>query len=134
MSEGPETGPRHVPVPWDGSYYIMSPPVLPAGLMYEDEFATNAAYGVVDKALSAYYVEWAGVQNVPIASPTQSGLMPQGNGDSSFYYGGDCQLHSSAPLRGTHWFSGAGLPSYIPGAQPGDFYLDSTSGLYYQFS
>lgn len=36
--------------------------------------------------------------------------------------------------RGTSWFTGAGVPSTITGSQPGDLYLDTTTGDVYTLS
>lgn len=37
--------------------------------------------------------------------------------------------------RGAKWFTGAGAPpDPIPGSQPGDMYLDTTTGDVYQVS
>jgi hypothetical protein len=32
---------------------------------------------------------------------------------------------------GTVWFNGDGPPGQLAGAEPGDFYLDGISGLFY---
>lgn len=37
-------------------------------------------------------------------------------------------------VRGSKWFTGAGVPSGISGALPGDMYLDTQTGDTYQFS
>ena len=36
--------------------------------------------------------------------------------------------------RGTGWFTGSGAPTTVPGAIPGDLYLDQTSGDVYVLS
>ena len=36
--------------------------------------------------------------------------------------------------RGTGWFTGSGAPGSVPGAIPGDLYLDQTSGDVYVLS
>lgn len=36
--------------------------------------------------------------------------------------------------RGSKWFTGAGVPSGVTGALPGDFYLDTGTGAVYEFS
>lgn len=36
--------------------------------------------------------------------------------------------------RGSKWFSGAGLPGSIAGSIPGDFYLNTVTGLVYELS
>lgn len=36
--------------------------------------------------------------------------------------------------RGSKWFTGAGVPTSVPGALPGDMYLDNASGVVYQLS
>lgn len=37
-------------------------------------------------------------------------------------------------VRGAGWFDGAGVPGTVPGALVGDYYLDSSTGTYYQLS
>lgn len=36
--------------------------------------------------------------------------------------------------RGTRWFLGAGVPGAVEGSVPGDVYLDTTSGTYYELA
>jgi hypothetical protein len=36
------------------------------------------------------------------------------------------------PGAGARWFTGTGPPAAVPGAQPGDFYLDADSGMVYR--
>jgi hypothetical protein len=36
--------------------------------------------------------------------------------------------------RGTGWFTGSGVPTEVPGAMPGDLYLDQTTGDVYTLS
>lgn len=36
--------------------------------------------------------------------------------------------------RGSQWFTGPGTPGTVTGSQPGDMYLDTTSGDVYQLS
>jgi hypothetical protein len=105
-----ETGPRKVPVDLDPSYYIVKSSgngTTPAGDMLQNEFATNGTWGVVDwaqRADSAASVPWDGVLGKP-------------------------------DRFGTYWFVGEGPPpDSIPGALPGDLYLDSISGNIYQLS
>lgn len=135
MSSSPpsETGPRVIPVPLDPSYYVIKGASdVTAGDMLKAEYAVNGGYGVVDKALTAYYVPWGGVQDPPLADSTQAGLMAEGNGDPTYFYGGDNAVHPSTALRGTHWWVGVGNPGNVPGAMPGDFYIDENTGNYFQ--
>jgi hypothetical protein len=108
-----ETGPRKVPVDLDPSHYIFKEngsSGVPSGDMLQNEFATNGIWGVVDwaqRADIASSVPWGGLTNVP-------------------------------SHIGTYWFVGAGPPptppADIPGAGPGDLYLDSLTGNIYQRS
>ena len=34
-------------------------------------------------------------------------------------------------VRGTGWFTGVGVPTYVPGSVPGDLYLESVTGDVY---
>lgn len=148
-----ESGPRRIPVPWDPSFYVIQGQDA-VGDMFKSEYATTDQYGVVDKALSAFYVTWEGITDLPtafpparhapehlplgtdpigLASQTQSGLMQQGDGLRTSYYGGDNAVHPLADAV-TEWFSGSGPPGTIPGSKPGDFYLDTSNGDLYQLS
>jgi len=143
-----------IPVPWDPSFYVVLGDQAPAGDMLKSEYAKNGGYGVVDKALSAFYVTWEGITDPPLqfpptphapshlpyggdeiglASTLQAGLMSPGDGDATTYYGGDNQLHPISGA-GTIWFTGAGAPGVIAGSKPGDLYLDTQSGQVYLLS
>lgn len=39
-----------------------------------------------------------------------------------------------AGVQGTLWFTGTGAPGAVPGARPGDLYLDTDNGTYYTLS
>jgi hypothetical protein len=150
---GGETGPRKIPIPWDPSFYVIQGEET-AGDMLKSEYATNAEYGVVDKALSAFFVKWEGITDPPagfpplahapthlpggtdpigLASSIQLGFMAQGDGSPNSYYGGDNAVHPLSDVV-TEWFTGVGPPDTIPGSKPGDFYLDTSTGDLYELS